>query len=117
MIPRSRTGSTDSSTWVTSGLSKPRQRWNIPSTALICERNAFPSPWPSAAPRTRPAISVTVKTAGTVDFGLNLSQSSLNEISGTGTFAVFGSIVQKGKLLAISFYNWILVNGRYIWIL
>ena len=33
--------------------------WNIASQAPMCDRNAFPSPWPSCAPLTKPAISTT----------------------------------------------------------
>ena len=43
-----------------------RQRWKIPSQALMCERKLFPSPWPSAAPLTNPAMSTTFKKAGTL---------------------------------------------------
>lgn len=32
----------------------------------MCERKAFPSPCPSAAPLTNPAISTTFKNAGTL---------------------------------------------------
>lgn len=43
-----------------------RQRWKIPSQALMCERKLFPSPCPSAAPLTNPAMSTTFKKAGTL---------------------------------------------------
>ena len=43
-----------------------RQRWNIASQALIWDKNAFPKPCPSEAPFTRPAISVTLRNAGTL---------------------------------------------------
>ena len=43
-----------------------RQRWNIASQALMWERKAFPRPWPSEAPFTRPAMSVTFRKAGTL---------------------------------------------------
>uniref|UniRef100_A0A2H1WHR3 SFRICE_016756 n=1 Tax=Spodoptera frugiperda TaxID=7108 RepID=A0A2H1WHR3_SPOFR len=33
------------------------------SQALMCDKKAFPRPWPSAAPRTRPAMSTTFKNA------------------------------------------------------
>lgn len=89
IISKSRTGSTSPSTCVTSGSSnapmqmksnKPfyknnvlsannaehvalniRHRWKMASQALMCERKAFPNPWPSAAPFTKPAISTTFK--------------------------------------------------------
>lgn len=50
MISRSATGSTLSSTCTTSGSSKALQTWNIPSTAAMLDRKAFPRPSPSAAP-------------------------------------------------------------------
>jgi len=40
------------------------------SQPLICERKAFPSPWPSLAPLTRPAMSTTLRKAGTLLAGL-----------------------------------------------
>ena len=43
-----------------------RHKWNIASQALICDKKAFPSPCPSEAPFTKPAISVTFKNAGTL---------------------------------------------------
>lgn len=36
------------------------------SQALMWERKALPSPWPSEAPFTRPAMSVTLRNAGTL---------------------------------------------------
>lgn len=36
------------------------------SHALICDKKAFPSPWPSDAPLTKPAMSTTFKKAGTL---------------------------------------------------
>lgn len=43
-----------------------RHKWKIASHALMCERKAFPNPWPSAAPFTRPAMSTTLRKAGTL---------------------------------------------------
>lgn len=65
MISRSRTGSTSPSTCVTSGSSKARHRWKMLSQALMCERKSLPRPCPSAAPLTRPAMSTTLRYAGT----------------------------------------------------
>jgi len=42
------------------------QRWNSASHALMCERKALPKPCPSLAPLTRPAMSVTLRKAGTL---------------------------------------------------
>lgn len=86
MISKSRTGFTSPSICVTSSSSNTPesqeeniemenylflndnllQRWKIASQALMCERNAFPSPWPSEAPFTRPAMSTTFRKAGTL---------------------------------------------------
>lgn len=38
----------------------------MPSQALMCERKALPSPWPSDAPLTKPAMSTTLRKAGTL---------------------------------------------------
>ena len=59
-------------------------------------KNSFPKPWPSLAPSTKPAISIISKNAGILDFGCHISQSFSYLSSGTGTEAVFGSMVQKG---------------------
>ena len=57
--------------------SKARVMWKIASTERICERKALPSPAPVDAPRTRPAMSVTVSTAGTSLLGLNVLHRNL----------------------------------------
>lgn len=36
------------------------------SQALMCDRKAFPKPWPSEAPFTKPAMSTTFRKAGTL---------------------------------------------------
>ena len=43
-----------------------RHRWKMASHALMWERKALPSPCPSEAPFTRPAMSVTLRNAGTL---------------------------------------------------
>jgi hypothetical protein len=70
--------------------------WKMPSTALMCDRNALPRPAPSAAPFTSPAMSVMFSTAGTTDLGLNLSTRWSNRGSGTGTMDTCGSICPHG---------------------
>lgn len=96
MISISLTGFTSASVWVTSSSSKARTTWKIPSTYLMLLKKWFPSPSPLEAPRTNPAISTTDSTAATSDFGFHISQSLVNLGSGTGTTALFGSMVQKG---------------------
>ena len=70
--------------------------WKMPSTAWMCERKALPRPAPSLAPLTRPAMSVTVSTAGTTLFGRKDATRWSKRSSGTGTLLKFGSMVQKG---------------------
>ena len=36
------------------------------SQALMWDRKALPKPWPSEAPLTRPAMSTTLRNAGTL---------------------------------------------------
>ena len=43
-----------------------RERWKRASQALMCDRKALPRPWPSLAPLTSPAMSVTLRKAGTL---------------------------------------------------
>lgn len=96
MIYISLTGLTSASVWVTSSSSNARTTWKIPSTYLILLRKWLPNPYPLEAPRTNPAISTTDKTAATSDFGFHISHNLLKRGSGTGTTALFGSMVQKG---------------------
>jgi len=70
MIVKSRTGSTSPSTWIISASSKQRTTWKMASTARMCDKKELPRPAPVEAPRVRPAISYTVKLAGTCDLGL-----------------------------------------------
>jgi hypothetical protein len=93
MISMSRIGSTSPSTWMTSASSNARTTWKMPSTALTCDKNAFPSPAPVDAPAVNPAISMQVKCAGTRDAGLYRSQSHSKRASGTGILASSGLIV------------------------
>ena len=66
------------------------------STSLMCDRNLFPSPSPSDAPFTIPAMSTNSKLAGFISFGLYISASFVSLLSGTFTIPTFGSIVAKG---------------------
>ncbi|RNA14517.1 hypothetical protein BpHYR1_043990 [Brachionus plicatilis] len=72
----------------------------MPSQALMWLRKALPKPCPSLAPLTRPAMSTTLRKAGTLLAGLYFSHRKSNLESGTGTRPSFGSIVQKGKFSA-----------------
>jgi hypothetical protein len=59
-------------------------------------RNLFPSPAPSDAPFTMPAMSTNDTTAGTIFADENMSASFCRRASGSGTTPTFGSIVAKG---------------------
>lgn len=96
MIYISLNGFTSPSTCTTSISSNALTIWNIPSTYYILLKNAFPKPWPSCAPSTNPAISIISNYAGTLDFGYHISHNLSYLVSGTGTYAKFGSIVQNG---------------------
>ena len=54
------------STCTTSGSSKTRTTWQIASDSRMLARNLLPSPAPSEAPLTMPAMSTNDTTAGTV---------------------------------------------------
>ena len=68
------------------------------SVSLILAKNWLPSPSPLLAPLTKPAMSTISIFAGTVCFGFTKVFSLFNLSSGTFTFPMLGSIVQKGKL-------------------
>src|SRR5678815_2757929 len=89
-------GSTLPMTCVTSGSSKQRMTWTIASVSRMFVRNLLPSPSPSAAPFTSPAMSTNCTTAGTVFFGWTTRASSCSRESGTSTMPTFGSTVQNG---------------------
>merc|ERR1711872_595951 len=101
-MERSLTGSTPPSTWVMSSSSKARVTWKMASHALMLDKKALPNPWPSEAPLTRPAISTTLRKAGTLDAGFQWSQSQSYRSSGTGHLLSLGSMVQNGKFSAVA---------------
>ncbi len=63
IVSMSRMGSTPPSTWITSPL-KQRTTCTIASTLRMWLRNLLPSPCPSLAPRTSPAISTSSQDGG-----------------------------------------------------
>ena len=96
IVSMSDTGFTVPATWITSGSSKQRTTWRIASTSRICERNLLPSPSPSLAPFTIPAMSTSLSAAGiTFCGGMNFVIRS-SRSSGTLTIPSLGSIVQNG---------------------
>ena len=59
-------------------------------------RNLLPSPAPSDAPLTMPAMSTNVTGAGTIFSESNIFASSSSRGSGSGTTPSLGSIVANG---------------------
>ena len=66
-----------------------RHKWNMASQALICDKKALPSPCPSEAPLTRPAISTTFRKAGTLLKIIIIIQIILRKKFQYQTFAIF----------------------------
>ena len=96
IVSMSPAGSTLPSTWTTSGSSKARVTMQIASASRILARNWLPSPSPSLAPRTIPAISTKETVAGTTLAEWNSSASLSRRASGRGTTPTFGSMVANG---------------------
>ena len=63
-------GSTLPVTCVTFGSLKHLTTSTMASHSLICDKNLLPSPSPSDAPATKPAISVNSNVVGTILLGL-----------------------------------------------
>ena len=66
------------------------------SVSRMFDKNLLPRPSPLEAPLTRPAISTKSKVEYWIFSGLTILASSRSLLSGTGTIALFGSIVQNG---------------------
>src|SRR3989344_5013712 len=82
----------------TFGLSKIRTTGAMASTCRICDKNWLPSPSPSDAPLTKPAMSTNSTAAGT-SFSDWLSAASFwRRSSGTATTPTDGSMVANGEL-------------------
>ena len=65
IVSMSLAGFTSPSTWVTSSSRKTRVTWQIAADSRMWDRNLLPSPSPSEAPRTMPAMSTNSTVAGT----------------------------------------------------
>ena len=96
IVSMSSGGDTLPSTWLTSSSRKTRVTWQIASDSRMCDRNLLPSPSPSLAPRTMPAMSTNCTVAGTVRADENISASTGSRGSGTPTTPTLGSMVAKG---------------------
>ncbi len=84
------------STCTTSSSANTRTTWQIASHSRMLARNLLPSPAPSEAPLTMPAMSTNVTGAGTIFSEPNISASLSSRGSGSGTTPSFGSIVANG---------------------
>lgn len=84
------------STWCTSLSSKARTTWQIASASRMLARNLLPSPSPSDAPRTMPAMSTKLTVAGRILAEPKISASRSSRSSGSGTTPTLGSIVANG---------------------
>ena len=73
-----------------------RTTWQIASVSRIEARNLLPSPSPSEAPLTRPAMSWKAIVAGTSSELPTVSATGSRRSSGTCAIATFGSIVVNG---------------------
>ncbi len=70
--------------------------WQIASDSRMLARNLLPSPWPSLAPRTMPAMSTKDTVAGICLALPKTSASFPSRSSGTPTTPTLGSIVANG---------------------
>ena len=95
-----------------------RHKWNMASQALICDKKALPSPCPSEAPLTRPAISTTLRKAGT------LLKKKRNNIKKKFQYYTFGTYIKScynnNNQIFPTFFqmciwsrNWFLVEHLY----
>ena len=96
MISMSSFGATRPSTCTTSGSVNTRITWQIASASRMCARNLLPSPAPSLAPFTMPAMSTKDTVAGSVLAEPKMSASTSSRGSGTPTTPTFGSMVANG---------------------
>jgi hypothetical protein len=88
--------STSPATCTTSGSAKERTTWQIASASRMFARNLLPSPSPSLAPLTMPAMSTNDTVAGTIRSLAKMPASTWSRASGRGTTPTFGSIVANG---------------------
>ena len=93
----SASGSTRPSGWGTpESRLWQRTTWQIASVSRIEARNWLPSPSPSEAPLTRPAMSWKEIVAGTSSELRTVSPICSSRSSGTWAIATLGSIVVNG---------------------
>ena len=81
---------------MTSGSVKTRTTWQMASLSRMAARNLLPSPSPTDAPFTMPAMSTNVTMAGTISLLSKSSASRSSRSSGTATTPTLGSMVANG---------------------
>ena len=96
IVSMSSAGQTLPSTCTTLGSVKTRTTWQIASLSRMLARNSLPSPAPSLAPRTRPAMSTKDTGAGMIFCEPKSSASLSSRGSGSPTTPTFGSMVANG---------------------
>ena len=96
MVSMSSAGDTLPSTCTTSGSVKARITWQIASASRMLARNLLPSPAPSDAPRTMPAMSTKLTVAGMIRAEQKILASTSSRSSGTPTTPTLGSMVANG---------------------
>jgi len=95
-VSMSSLGSMRPSTCTTSGSEKARTTWQTACDSRILARNLLPSPSPSLAPRTMPAMSVKETVAGRIRSLVKMPARTASRGSGSPTTPTLGSIVAKG---------------------
>ena len=96
MISMSDLGSTLPSTCTTSSSANTRTTWQMASLSRMLARNLLPSPAPSEAPLTIPAMSTNVTGAGTIFSEPKILANSSRRGSGSATTPSLGSMVANG---------------------
>ena len=96
IVSMSELGETAPSTCTTSPSSKARTTWQIASASRMFARNLLPSPSPTDAPRTMPAMSTKETVAGRTFSDPKISARRPSRSSGSGTTPTLGSIVANG---------------------
>ena len=96
MVSMSSLGATSPSTCTTFGSRNARITWQIASDSRMLARNLLPSPSPSDAPRTMPAMSTNDTAAGRTRCESKILASTASRGSGTPTTPTLGSIVANG---------------------
>jgi hypothetical protein len=89
-------GETRPSGWITFSSWWQRTTCSSASVSRMFARNLLPSPSPSCAPLTSPAMSWNSIVSGTTSDAPTVRATASSRSSATGTTATFGSIVVNG---------------------